>query len=181
MLRPHYFVENLTDDRNPHDKLRPETSAGIVREHVSEGVRLAREAKVPDVVVRFITEHHGTQKIGYFYDKARAASSGPVDVQPFTYPGPKPSSKESAIAMLADSCESAARVLQDPTPERVRDLIDAIVDSKISDGQLDDAPLTLREIALVKEQFVTMLSGIVHRRIEYPETKHLTEADRGTA
>jgi membrane-associated HD superfamily phosphohydrolase len=77
--------------------------------------------------------------------------------------------------MLADSCESAARVLQVPTPERVRHLIDAIVDAKISEGQLDDAPLTLREIALVKDQFATMLSGIAHRRIEYPETKHLTE------
>jgi membrane-associated HD superfamily phosphohydrolase len=77
--------------------------------------------------------------------------------------------------MLADSCESAARVLQDPTPERVRDLIDAIVDAKISEGQLDNAPLTLRELALVKEQFATMLSGIAHRRIEYPETKHLTD------
>ncbi len=181
MLRPHYFVENLAEARNPHDKLRPETSAGIVREHVSEGVRLAREAKVPDVVVQFILEHHGTQKIGFFYDKACAASSEPVDVQLYTYPGPKPSSKESAIAMLADSCESAARALRDPTQERVRDLIDAIVDSKISDGQLDDAPLTLREIALVKDQFVTILSGVVHRRIEYPETKHLTEADGGRA
>ncbi len=179
MLRPHYFVENLSDSKNPHDKLRPETSAGIVREHVTEGARLAREAKVPPVIVRFITEHHGTQKIGFFYDKARAASSEPVDVQRFSYDGPKPSTKESAIAMLADSCESAARALQDPTPERVRDLIDAIVDSKIADGQLDDAPLTLREIALIKDQFVTMLSGIVHRRIEYPETKHLTEGDGG--
>jgi putative nucleotidyltransferase with HDIG domain len=177
MLRPHYFVENLSDGKNPHDKLRPETSAQIVREHVTEGARLAREAKVPPVVVRFIFEHHGTQKIGFFYDKARAASSDPVDLESFSYAGPKPSSKESAIAMLADSCESAARALQDPTPERVRDLIDAIVDSKIADGQLDDAPLTLREIATVKDQFVTMLSGIVHRRIEYPETKHLTEGE----
>jgi putative nucleotidyltransferase with HDIG domain len=177
MLRPHYFVENLSDGKNPHDKLRPETSAQIVREHVTEGARLAREAKVPPVVVRFIFEHHGTQKIGFFYDKARAASSDPVDLESFSYAGPKPSSKESGIAMLADSCESAARALQDPTPERVRDLIDAIVDSKIADGQLDDAPLTLREIATVKDQFVTMLSGIVHRRIEYPETKHLTEGE----
>ena len=177
VLRPHYFVENLSDSKNPHDKLRPETSAGIVREHVTEGARLAREAKVPPVIVQFILEHHGTQKIGFFYDKARAGSSEPVDILRFSYGGPKPSTKESAIAMLADSCESAARALQDPTPERVRDLIDAIVDSKIADGQLDDAPLTLREIALVKDQFVAMLSGIVHRRIEYPETKHLTEGE----
>ena len=181
ILRPHYFVENLADGRNPHDKLRPETSASIVREHVSEGIRLAREAKVPEAVVRFIAEHHGTQRIGFFFDKAAASSNTPVDVQTFSYSGPKPSTKESAIAMLADSCESAARVLQEPTPERVRDLIDAVVDSKIGDGQLDDAPLTLREVALVKDQFVTMLSGIAHRRIEYPETKHLTEVDSGAA
>ncbi|MBM4185053.1 MAG: HDIG domain-containing protein [Gemmatimonadetes bacterium] len=177
VLRPHYFVENLSDLKNPHDKLRPETSAAIVREHVTEGARLAREAKVPPVVVRFILEHHGTQKIGFFYEKARATSSEPVDLERFSYGGPKPSTKESAIAMLADSCESAARALQDPTPERVRDLIDAIVDAKIADGQLDDAPLTLKEIALVKDQFVTVLSGVVHRRIEYPETKHLTEGE----
>jgi putative nucleotidyltransferase with HDIG domain len=181
ILRPHYFIENVTDKRNPHDKLRPETSASIVREHVTEGVRLAREAKVPEVIVRFIAEHHGTQRIGFFYDKAAAVSNTPVDVQAFSYGGPKPSSKESAIVMLADSCESAARVLQDPTPERVRDLIDAIVDAKIAEGQLDDAPLTLREIALLKEQFGKMLSGIAHRRIEYPETKHLTEVDSGAA
>ncbi|HET9947448.1 MAG TPA: HDIG domain-containing protein [Longimicrobiales bacterium] len=175
MLKPHYYVENQPDARNPHDKLKPETSAAIVREHVTEGVRLAREAKVPDVVVRFILEHHGTQKIGFFYEKAREESEN-VDVQKFSYPGPKPRSKETAIAMLADSCESAARAMKNPTPERVRELIDTIVRAKIADGQLDESPLTLGEIALVKEQFVSMLSGVVHRRIDYPETRHITEA-----
>ena len=178
MLKPHYFVENQPDGRNPHDKLKPETSAAIVREHVTEGVRLAREAKVPEVVVQFITEHHGTQRIGFFYEKAREESEDGIDVARFSYPGPRPRSKETAIAMLADSCESAARAMQDPTPERVRDLIDTIVQGKISEGQLDEAPLTLREIALVKDQFVSVLSGVVHRRIEYPETKHLTDSDR---
>ena len=180
MLKPHYFVENQPDGRNPHDKLKPETSAAIVREHVTEGVRLAREAKVPEVVVQFINEHHGTQKIGFFYEKAREEAEDAVDPQRFSYPGPKPRSKETAIAMLADSCESAARAMQDPTPERVRDLIDTVVQGKISEGQLDDAPLTLREIALVKDQFVSVLSGAVHRRIEYPETKHITDSDRGS-
>jgi len=180
VLKPHYFVENQPDGRNPHDKLKPETSAAIVREHVTEGARLAREAKVPEVVVQFINEHHGTQKIGFFYEKAREESEDEVDAQRFSYPGPRPRSKETAIAMLADSCESAARAMQDPSPERVRDLIDTIVESKIADGQLDEAPLTLREIALVKDQFVSVLSGVVHRRIEYPETKHLTDSDRAT-
>jgi hypothetical protein len=178
ILKPHYFVENQPDSRNPHDKLKPETSAAIVREHVTEGMRLAREANVPEVVVKFIVEHHGTQKIGFFFDKAREESPEGADPQRFSYPGPKPRSKETAIAMLADSCESAARAMQDPTPERMRELIDTIVNGKISDGQLDEAPLTLREIALVKDQFVGILSGVAHRRIEYPETKHLTDSDR---
>jgi putative nucleotidyltransferase with HDIG domain len=177
MLKPHYFVENQPDHRNPHDKLKPETSATIVREHVTEGVRLAEEAGVPDVVIQFILEHHGTQRIGFFYEKAREESDEPVDAARFSYPGPKPQSKETAILMLADSCESAARAMRDPTPERVRDLIDMVVAGKIEDGQLDETPLTLGEIARVKEQFVKILGGVVHRRIDYPETKHITEAE----
>jgi len=176
MLKPHYFVENQPDGRNPHDKLKPETSAAIIKEHVTEGVRLARDAKVPEVVTQFILEHHGTQRIGFFYEKAREEAEEELDVERFTYPGPKPQSRETAIVMLADSCESATRALQDPTPERVRDLIGNIVEGKISTGQLDDAPLTLKEISEVKGQFEKILSGVVHRRIEYPSTKHLTDA-----
>ncbi len=176
MLKPHYFVENQPDGRNPHDKLKPETSAAIVREHVTEGVRLARDAKVPEVVTRFILEHHGTQRIGFFFEKAREEAGEEIDIERFSYPGPKPQSRETAIVMLADSCESATRALKDPTPERVRDLIGNIVDGKIRDGQLDEAPLTLAEIAGVKEQFVKIMTGVVHRRIDYPATKHLTEA-----
>ena len=178
-LKPHYFVENQPDGRNPHDKLKPETSASIVLEHVIEGVRLAKDAKVPEIVAKFILEHHGTQRIGFFYEKAREESGEEVDTKKFTYPGPKPRSKETAVVMLADSCESAARAMQDPEPDRIRDLIDTIVDSKISDGQLDEAPLTLGEIALIKQQFVNILSGVMHRRIEYPETRHLTDAKNG--
>jgi len=177
MLKPHYFVENQPDGRNPHDKLKPETSATIVREHVTEGARLAREANVPGVVLDIIREHHGTQKIGFFYEKAREESGNDVDVARFSYPGPRPRSKETAIVMLADSCESAARAMREPTPERVHTLIESIVDSKIADGQLDDAPLTLGEVARVKEQFAKILGGVTHRRIEYPSTKHLTDAE----
>jgi putative nucleotidyltransferase with HDIG domain len=179
MLKPHYFVENQPDARNPHDKLKPETSAGIVLEHVTEGARLARAENVPEVVIDFIYEHHGTQRIGFFYEKAReeAEDESGVDMKRFTYPGPRPRSKETAIVMLADSCESAARAMNDATPERVRDLIGTIVESKISDGQLDEAPLTLHDVAEVKEQFVNILAGVHHRRIEYPGTKHLTDSE----
>ncbi|MDZ7780122.1 MAG: HDIG domain-containing protein [Gemmatimonadota bacterium] len=176
MLKPHYFVENQPEGRNPHDKLKPETSATIVREHVTEGARLAREANVPNVVLDFILEHHGTQKIGFFYEKALEGTDGDVDLTRYSYPGPKPRSKETAIVMLADSCESAGRAMREPTVERVKTLIDSIVAAKIADGQLDDAPLTLAEVARAKEQFAKILGGVSHRRIEYPATKHLTDA-----
>jgi putative nucleotidyltransferase with HDIG domain len=177
MLKPHYFVENQPDGRNPHDKLKPTMSATIVREHVTEGERLARDEKVPDLVIQFILEHHGTQRIGFFYEKALEEADGELeDEAGFFYPGPKPQSKETAIVLLADSCESATRAMQDPTPERVRELIHSIIQSKIEDGQLDESPLTLREFTQIEDQFVKILSGVLHRRIEYPATKHLTDA-----
>jgi cyclic-di-AMP phosphodiesterase PgpH len=175
MLKPHYFVENQPEGRNPHDKLKPGTSAAIVREHVTEGERLAREAKVPPVILDFILQHHGTQRIGFFYEKALEEEEG-VDEERFAYPGPKPQTRETAVAMLADSCESAARAMRDPTAERIRDLIHSIIQAKLEAGQLDEAPLTLREMALIEEQFAKILGGAIHRRIEYPATKHLTDA-----
>jgi cyclic-di-AMP phosphodiesterase PgpH len=179
MIKPHYFVENQPDGRNPHDRLKPDTSAAIVKEHVVEGLRLAREAKVPDVVADFVSEHHGTQRIGFFYEKAlEEYGAENIDVEDFTYPGPRPRSRETAIAMLADSVESATRALQDPTGERIRSLIDSIVDGKIADGQLDEAPLNLKEIARIKEQFAKVLGGVYHHRIDYPHTRHLTESPR---
>lgn len=167
--KPQYFVENQPPGRNPHDKLKPATSANIIREHVSEGLVMAEEARLPDVVKAFISEHHGTQRIGFFLEKARELEPGSeVDPDDFRYPGPKPRSKETAILMLADSVESAARVLQDATPERIAELVDRIVGFKISEGQLDEAPLTLGEIDVVKRQFVKVLSGMYHHRLDYP-------------
>ena len=177
VLKPHYFVENQPEGRNPHDKLKPDTSAAILREHVVEGLRLAKEEKLPNVVQSFISEHHGTQLIGYFHSRAEEElGEGMVDEESYRYPGPKPQSKETAIAMMADSIESATRVLQGPTPERVRDLVEGIVEGKRRDGQLDEAPLTLREISVLKNTFVKVLSGIHHHRIDYPTTRHLTDA-----
>lgn len=181
ILKPQYFVENQPGGRNPHDKLKPDTSASIVREHVVEGLRLAREERVPKVIQAFISEHHGTQKIGFFYEKAMEEGEGKPDPQHFRYPGPSPRSRETAIAMLADSVESATRALQDPTPERTRDLVHNIVQGKIEAGQLDDAPLTLKEIATLEEQFTKILTGMYHHRIDYPQTRHLTESGGGPA
>ncbi|TVP57327.1 MAG: HDIG domain-containing protein [Gemmatimonadales bacterium] len=178
MLKPQYFIENQPGGRNPHDKLKPATSAQIVREHVTEGIRLGREANLPDVLMDFIPEHHGTQEISFFHEKARAEAGEDETIDPadFRYPGPRPRSRETAIVMLADSVESATRTLQDPTPERVRELIATIVDGKIEAGQLDLAPLTLQDIGTIKGAFEKVLAGLYHHRIDYPKTRHLTES-----
>ena len=166
---PQYFVENQARGRNPHELIDPRKSAALVRAHVLEGIRFAEQAKLPQVIRAFIPEHHGTQTIGFFYDQARQANpEADLDPADFAYPGPKPQSKETAILMLADSVESAAKVLQEPTLERIRALVDRIVDSKISHHQLDEAPLTLHDIARIKEQFTAVLNGMYHHRIDYP-------------
>jgi cyclic-di-AMP phosphodiesterase PgpH len=173
---PQYFIENQARGRNPHDQLDPRKSAQIVRAHVHEGIKLAEQAKLPDSVRMFIPEHHGTQTIAFFYDQARKANpEAQLDRAQFSYDGPKPQSKETAILMVADSVESAAKVLQDPTPEKIRALVDRIMDGKINEGQLDEAPLTMHDIARIKEQFTSVLTGMYHHRIDYPPAR-LAEA-----
>jgi cyclic-di-AMP phosphodiesterase PgpH len=169
LVKPQYFIENQPKGRNPHDKLKPVMSAQIIRSHVSEGLRLAEEERLPGRIKEFIAQHHGTQQISFFLEKARElepdAHLNPAD---FAYAGPKPQTRETAVLMLADSVESAARVLQEPTPERLRDLVERIVNGKISHGQLDDSPLTLRDIQQIKEQLAYVLNGMYHHRIDYP-------------
>ncbi len=168
--KPQYFIENQPRGRNPHDKLKPAMSAAIVRSHVIEGQRLADEYRVPATVRDFIAQHHGTQSISFFLDQARACDpDGRVNAADFQYLGPKPQTRETAIVMMADSVESAARVLQDPTPQRVRELVDRIVAAKIAAGQLDESPLTLREIHTAREVLAKVLSGMYHQRIDYPQ------------
>jgi putative nucleotidyltransferase with HDIG domain len=169
VLAPQYFVENQHAGRNPHDRLDPHASAACVRRHITEGVALAREYRLPDSVTAFIREHHGTQSISFFLERARKqAPGGEVDVRDFVYPGPKPQSRETALLMLADSVEAASRVLDDPTPERIDALVDRILEGKIAQGQLDESPLTLSEIARIKERFGSVLAGVHHHRIDYP-------------
>src|SRR5690606_41214116 len=133
------------------------------------------EAKLPECVRRFIAEHHGTQSISFFYDRARELDPGAeLDPAAFSYPGPKPQSKETAIAMLADSVESAARVLQDPTPQRIQAPVERIVGAKIAQGQLDETPLTLVELTRIKDQLASVLAGMYHHRIDYPRSEEHT-------
>lgn len=169
LVKPQYFIENQPKGRNPHDKLKPATSAAIIRSHVTEGLRMADEERLPDVVKDFIAQHHGTQQISFFLDKARELDpDAQINPAEYAYPGPKPQTRETAVVMLADSVESAARVLQDPSAARLRELVERIVAGKIAAGQLDEAPLTLRDIQVVKEQLVNVLGGMYHQRIDYP-------------
>lgn len=169
VVKPLYFIENQPPGRNPHDRLKPATSATMVRNHVLEGVRLAEEAKLPDSVKAFIKEHHGTQLISFFYDQAREADpNAEPDPRIFRYPGPTPRSKETAVLMLADSVESATRVLSDPTPERIQEVVDQLVEAKLAQHQLDESPMTLGDLRRVKEVLVTALANIHHQRIDYP-------------
>src|SRR3989441_9125441 len=172
---PQYFVENQTRGNNPHDRLKAYQSAEIIRAHVTDGLMLAREAALPEVVAAFIPEHHGTMEITYFLDRAKKSGDGrspnPSD---FEYPGPKPRSKETAITMLADSVEAALRVLEDLTPQKIEEVIDHIVRTKLNAGQLDEAPMTLQQIEQVKQEFVRIISGMYHNRIDRSE-EHTSE------
>lgn len=166
--KPQYFVENQARGRNPHDKLKPSTSASIIRNHVREGLELADEHKLPRVLRAFIAEHHGTGEIAYFLEKAKEREGLALTTGEYAYPGPIPHTPETAVCMLADGVEAAVRVLNEPTPEKVRDVIDHIVRQRMEQGQLRSAPLTLQQIEIVKEQFARVLIGMHHNRIDYP-------------
>jgi len=182
VVKPQYFIENQPKGRNPHDKLKPATSAAIVRSHVVEGLKLAEQHRLPDSVKAFIAQHHGTQPISFFLQQARESDPGArVDPREFAYLGPRPQTKEVAVVMLADSVESAARVLPDPTPERIRELVERIVGAKIAAGQLDQSPLTLREIHRAKDVLARALSSMYHHRIDYPSSVGVNGSGDGDA
>lgn len=170
LAHPQHFVENLGHAKNPHDHLKPSQSAMVIRRHVEEGLKLAAEHGLPDVVKRFIPEHHGRAPISFFMEKAREVEPGALEREElFHYPGPGPGTKETAVALLADAVEAALRVLDEPSEETVRAAIEHLVETRIESGQLRDAPLTLRQIEIVKQEFVRVLAGMYHDRVDYPE------------
>ena len=169
LAAPEYFVENQQGD-NPHDRLRPTQSAKIITSHVTYGLRLAKEIGLPKKIADFIPQHHGTRTLHFFLRKAQAMAKGDevISDKDFRYPGPKPQFKEAAIMMLADSCEAAARSLERPDPDNIRTIVQKIVDAIISDGQLDECDLTLRELTVIREAIISALTAIYHARIDYP-------------
>ncbi|MHB1610054.1 MAG: HD family phosphohydrolase, partial [Sulfobacillus sp.] len=168
--RPYFFVDNQFGAENPHDKLAPSLSALIISSHVRDGIDLAREYRVPEAIVNFIREHHGTTLISFFYRKAVEADTGDGVLEAdFRYDGPKPQSKETAIVMLADASEATTRTLKHPTAAAIEQVVRKIIKDRLADGQLDESNLTLKELDVVARTFTRVLTGAFHQRIEYPE------------
>ena len=174
MFMPEYFVENQRGGKNPHDKLAPRISALILLNHVRKGYEFARENGLPTVVCNFIIEHHGGSLMKYFYEKAKEQAKGEEVLESdFRYPGRRPQSKETGILMLADSVEAMVRSIKEPTIGKIRNAVRNMVEEKIHDGDLDDCPLTMKDLRIIVETFSHVLMGMHHERIEYPGQKEL--------
>src|SRR6059036_2975393 len=187
LVKPEYFTENMSFERNPHDDLAPTMSALIIVAHVKEGVDLALKYRLNQRIVDIIQEHHGTSLVRYFYQRAlqqhedaraggkimklREDDIPEVKEESFRYSGPKPQTKESAIVSLADAVESASRSLEKPTPAKIEQLVNDIIDQRISDHQLDECDLTLRDVRVIAERFRFTLMTMLHSRIAYPRAE----------
>jgi putative nucleotidyltransferase with HDIG domain len=181
MVKPEYFVENQGALGNPHDPLPPNLSNLVIQSHVKEGVAMARQYNLDKAVIDFIVMHHGTSRIEYFYRRAieQTPETEELNEDDYRYPGPKPYSKETAILMMADSVEATVRTLADPTHQRIQDQVQKIINGKISDGQMEEVPLTLSDIHKIEESFINTLTGIYHSRIKYPDPPSDAPEDRG--
>jgi len=178
-ISPQNFVENQLNEINVHENLKPEESIDLILNHVKAGIELAHENNIPQEIVDFIPMHHGTTAMTFFYEKAKKLySEQKVDVNLFRYPGPKPNTKETAIVMLADGCESAVRSIREPDPVKVENVIGNIFKERTQDGQLEESPVTLKDITNMKEEFLKILLGQHHKRIKYPRQE---EMEKGSA
>jgi putative nucleotidyltransferase with HDIG domain len=176
MLKPGYFVENQGHDSNRHESLVPAMSTLIIIAHIKDGADLARQHRLPQSLIDFIEQHHGTTLVEYFYRRASERNEanpdgGELDESDFRYPGPKPQSKEAGVLMLADSVESASRALVEPTPARIESLVHDIAMKRLLDGQFDCCGLTLQDLATVEDSLIKSLTAVYHGRIKYPEQR----------
>jgi putative nucleotidyltransferase with HDIG domain len=172
MIAPHYFVENQADGLNPHDQVKdPVRSAQIIISHVTEGEKMARKHRLPEEMIDLILQHHGTSFVLYFYNKALETANGDetkLDKKQFTYPGPRPQTREAGVLMLADTCESVVRAKRPRTKQEVASIVSEIFQGRLSEHQLDESNLTLNDLNTVREVFISTLQGVFHPRIAYP-------------
>jgi hypothetical protein len=176
--KPLYFIENQEGGINKHDKLAPSMSSLILISHIKDGVEIARENKLGKIIIDIIRQHHGTSIIKYFYEKARQQKGeDSVNIDDFRYAGPKPQTREAGLVMLADVVEAASRTLDNPTPSRIQGLVKNLFNDILSDGQLDECELTLKDIHKIARSFDKILNGIHHHRIEYIEKRSSASAN----
>jgi putative nucleotidyltransferase with HDIG domain len=194
LQKPEYFSENQDREESRHNKLAPTMSKLVIMNHIKEGLELAKEYHLNPALVNFIQQHHGNSLVYYFYRRAleNVDEYQEVSEEGFRYPGPKPNSKETAIVLLADSVEAAARALKEPSPTNIEELVHKIINNKFIDGQLDDCDLTLKDLEKISAVFIRLLCGVYHSRASYPqeeisennlkkpakEAAHLSEKDK---
>jgi len=169
---PKYFAENQRPGENPHDDIKPNMSALIIKNHVKDGLEMARNHRLPQKLQEFIAQHHGTSLIAYFYHQAKKQEDPDVpevDEDDYRYPGPKPQTRETAICLLADGIEAASRAMRNPTPDRLKGLVQKMINKAFTDGQLDECDLTLRDLNEIATALTRILTGIFHQRPEYPD------------
>ena len=185
--KPLYFIENQFECENRHEKLAPSMSSLILISHVKDGIELAKQHRLGKEIINIINQHHGKSFISFFYNKAvearektqsaKASLLPPINSDDFRYPGPKPQTKEAGLVMLADVVEAACRSLTEPTPARIQGLVNRLINSIFSDGQLDECELTLKDLHQIAKHFNQILATIHHKRIEYPVTNGKAKAD----
>lgn len=172
MLKPGYFVENQGTQASRHESLVPAMSTLIIIAHIKDGADLARQHHLPDPIIDFIEQHHGTTLVEFFYRRANEQSTeGDVEESDFRYPGPKPQTREAAVLMLADAVESASRALVEPNPARIKDLVEQIAMQRLMDGQFDECDMTLQDIRTVQDSLIKSLIAVYHGRVKYPDQK----------
>lgn len=172
MKHPAYFIENQLSNTNPHDKLEFDKSAQIITDHVKYGVKIAKKHKLPQQIIDFIETHHGAGKVQYFYTSFKNKyPEKEIDEEKFSYPGPDPFTKETAVLMMADAVEASSRSLKEKTPDTIRELIDKIIDKQVSQKRFQNADITFKNINQIKEIFTNSLINVYHARIEYPKEK----------
>lgn len=185
--KPEFFVENTQFRENPHDDLTPSMSTLVIISHVKEGVTMARRYKLPKPIIDGIEQHHGTSLVLYFYHRAVSQQQAEqpatavrtngraINEEDYRYPGPKPVTREMGVLLLADSVEAASRSMEKPTPKRIEQLVNEIVDSRLQDGQLDDCNLTFAELKDIKRSFIFTLTNMLHGRVPYPKDEHTSK------
>ncbi len=168
LASPSFFIENIGSEESPHDGLDPLQSTRVILQHVSGGVEMGRRAGLPEVLIQFIQQHHGTRLVSFFYRRASEVNPD-IDPELFRYAGPKPQSREAVLVMLADSCEAATRASGDRSAERIRQIVTNTFRERMDEDEFDESPISLRDLGVVREAYVSTLTAVFHPRVEYPE------------